>query len=218
MVDDARLSPPSARLQADDLACRRGHRTLFEGLRLDLAEGEWVHVRGDNGAGKTSLLRLLAGLARPAAGRVLWDGTDIVRDGADYRAALLYVGHLPGTKDELTALENVRLAAALDGHAVSEALALDALGRLGLRGREDLPLRDLSQGQRRRVALSRLIWRKARLWILDEPLTALDTAAVALVSGLVQAHVDAGGLAVLTSHQNIPMPGGRELILRGGKP
>ena len=213
MGTDTARAEGAARLRAEGLACRRGDRLLFEGLAFDLGQGESLHVRGDNGVGKTSLLRLLAGVAHPEAGRVLWNDEDIARCRDDFHEALLYIGHQPGIKDDLTALENLRLASSLDGHALSEADALDALDRLGLRGREDLPVRHMSQGQRRRVALSRLTWRKARIWILDEPLTALDAAAIELVTGLLRAHVDEGGLAVLTSHQTVPMAGIRELHL-----
>jgi heme exporter protein A len=209
--------PPEASaphsLRVEQLACRRGDLLLFEGLDFRLDAGQWLHVRGANGIGKTSLLRLLAGLAHPAAGTIAWCDVDIRRCGDAYREALLYVGHLPGAKEDLTPLENLRIAASLDGHPLDERDALAALDRLGLHGREDLPLRYLSQGQKRRVALARLISRKARIWILDEPFTALDAPAVELVTELVRAHVGGGGLALLTSHQAIPLAGGRELTL-----
>lgn len=212
--DEGLVRPGTAHaLEASGLACRRGGRLLFQGLNFALGAGEWMHVRGANGAGKTSLLRLVAGLARPEAGSVCWLGGDVVRCDDDARRAIAYLGHRSGMKDDLSALENLRLAAAIDGSPLSEADALAALVRLGLRGREDLPLRALSQGQRRRALLARLVARPAHLWILDEPFVALDGAAVDLVGELLSAHVAAGGMAVLTSHQTIPLAGGAELRL-----
>ncbi|WP_341677466.1 cytochrome c biogenesis heme-transporting ATPase CcmA [Niveibacterium sp. SC-1] len=200
-------------LRGEGLACVRGDRELFASLDFELHAGECLHVRGANGAGKTSLLRQLAGLSRPASGKVLWNGTDIARDSDDYRAALLYLGHPSGVKDDLTVIENLRIAAAIDGGALDEGDALSALGRIGLNGRADLPVRVLSQGQRRRALLARLIVRPARIWILDEPFTALDVRAVGLVGELLSEHLAQGGMAVLTSHQAVPLAGARELEL-----
>jgi heme exporter protein A len=192
-------------LEGVKLACRRGDQSLFEGLDLRIESGDCLHVRGANGAGKTSLLRQVAGLSPPTAGQVRWNSVDIARCRDAYRAALLYVGHSAGVKGELTGLENLRFAAALDGVDLAEDEAAEALARVGLRGREDLPVRDMSQGQRRRVALSRLVWRKAPLWILDEPLAALDAPAIDWLGALLQAHVDEGGIVVMTSHQPLPL-------------
>ena len=200
-------------LRVEGLACERGARMLFRGLDFGLNAGEWLHVRGANGAGKTSLLRLLAGLAVPHDGVVRWNGSELARAGDDFRGAVLYLGHRSGLKEDLSALENLRLAAALDGQHLDEVSVLQALARLGLRGREELPLRALSQGQHRRALLARLLLRPAALWILDEPLSALDTSAVDLIGELVEEHLHAGGLAVLTSHQAIGLSGGRELDL-----
>jgi heme exporter protein A len=200
-------------LSAERLACTRGDRPLFSGLDFQIQSGQWLHVRGSNGAGKTSLLRQLAGLSRPADGHVLWNGTDIARAGDAYRRALLYIGHPSGVKDDLTVLENLRISASIDGTALDETAAMSALVRIGLRGREDLPVRVLSQGQRRRALLARLIVRPAALWILDEPFNALDTRAVEMICELVREHLARGGMAVLTSHQAIPLEGGRALDL-----
>lgn len=194
-----------ASLRVEALALRRGERLLFDQFDLAMAAGEAVALTGRNGAGKTSLLRQVAGLSPPTAGQVRWNSIDIDDCRDAYRSALLYVGHSAGAKAELTGLENLRFAAALDGVALTDGEAADALDRLGLGGREDLPVRDMSQGQRRRVALARLVWRKAPLWILDEPFTALDAPATALLRGLLQSHVDEGGLVVLTSHQPLPL-------------
>lgn len=197
-------------LTARGLACIRGERPLFSGIGLDLAPGEWLHVRGENGAGKTSLLRILCGLSAPADGEIRWNGGPA---DEGFRRELLYLGHHGAVKEELTPLENLRLSAALDGRELSDREALSALGRFGLRGREELPVRVLSQGQKRRVLLARLVTRKARLWILDEPFTALDVKAVDMLSGLVAEHLAGGGMAILTSHQPLPIENGRALQL-----
>ncbi|NWG30318.1 MAG: cytochrome c biogenesis heme-transporting ATPase CcmA [Rhodocyclaceae bacterium] len=198
-------------LTATALSCVRGERLLFAGLDLALKPGEWLHVQGENGAGKTSLLRILAGLSPPAAGEVRWQGEPIRTLAEEYRRHLLFLGHHGAVKEELTPLENLSFAAELDGAALSEAEALAALSRFGLRGREDLAVRFLSAGQKRRVLLARLAVRKATLWILDEPFTALDVKAVELLSNLIVEHVRGGGICILTSHQSIPLPNGKVL-------
>lgn len=198
-------------LTATALSCVRGERLLFAGLDLALKPGEWLHVQGENGAGKTSLLRILAGLSPPAAGEVRWQGEPIRTLAEEYRRHLLFLGHHGAVKEELTPLENLSFAAELDGAALSEAEALAALSRFGLRGREDLAVRFLSAGQKRRVLLARLAVRKATLWILDEPFTALDVKAVELLSNLIVEHVGGGGICILTSHQSIPLPNGKVL-------
>lgn len=198
-------------LTASALSCVRGERRLFSGLDLAVGPGEWLHVQGENGAGKTSLLRILAGLSPAAEGEIRWQGEPIKALAEDYRRHLLFLGHHGAVKEELTPLENLTLAAQLDGTALNETEALTALARFGLRGREDLPVRFLSAGQKRRVLLARLAVRKATLWILDEPFTALDVKAVAMLSGLIIEHVTGGGIAILTSHQSIPLPNGKAL-------
>lgn len=200
-------------LTATALSCVRGERPLFAGLYLAVCPGEWLHVQGENGAGKTSLLRILAGLSPPAAGEIRWQGEPIKALAEDYRRHLLFLGHHGAVKEELTPLENLTLAAQLDGMALDEREALQALARFGLRGREDLAVRFLSAGQKRRVLLARLAVRKAALWILDEPFTALDVKAVEMLSGLIAEHVAGGGMAILTSHQSMPLPNGRALKL-----
>ena len=200
-------------LSAHGLTCVRGERRLFAGLDLAIDAGQWLHVRGENGAGKTSLLRLLAGLSQPAAGEIDWCGQSIRHADEQYRRDLLFLGHHGALKEELTALENLQFAAALDGAALPEPEAMAALHRFGLKGREELPVRFLSAGQKRRVLLARLLTRKAKLWILDEPFTALDVKAVDLLAALISEHLAGGGMAVLTSHQAMPIPGGRELQL-----
>lgn len=195
-------------LTATGLSCVRGERRLFAGLDLAVGSGEWLHVQGENGAGKTSLLRILAGLSPPADGEIRWNGEPVKALAEDFRRELLFLGHHGAVKEELTPLENLTLSARLDGSALDETAALKALARFGLRGREDLPVRFLSAGQKRRVLLARLAVRQARLWILDEPFTALDVKAVDMLSALIAEHVAGGGMAILTSHQTIPMQAG----------
>ena len=200
-------------LTATDLACSRGERQLFEGLCFALEAGQWLHVKGENGAGKTTLLRTVVGLSPADRGEVRWRGADIRDRPGDYRRAFLYLGHPVCLKDELSPLENLQLALQLDGFAPGEEVVLQALERLGLQGREDLPSRVLSAGQRRRVLLARLLLRPAQLWILDEPFNALDAAATELLLSMVRGHLDAGVVAVLTSHQAMPLARSREVRL-----
>jgi len=202
-------------LTATGLSCVRGERRLFSGLDLAVGPGEWLHVQGENGAGKTSLLRILSSLSPPAEGEIFWRGEPIRALAEDYRREMLFLGHQGAVKEDLTPLENLMLAARLDGAALDETAALTALARFGLRGREDLAVRFLSAGQKRRVLLARLAVRQATLWILDEPFTALDVKAVEMLSGLVVEHVTRGGIAILTSHQAIPLPNGKVVVVGG---
>ena len=171
-------------LEASNLECVRGEKSLFRGLSFRLEPGACLLVQGANGSGKTSLLRMLCGLSQPAQGEIRWNGEPIGKLAEDYRGELLYCGHAGAVKDDLTALENARISATLAGAPVDEEAARTALRQLGLKGREDLPARVLSAGQKRRVALTRLLLEKRRLWVLDEPLTALDKAAVANLGGV----------------------------------
>lgn len=202
-------------LEASNLECIRGERSLFAGVGFRLAAGEMLYLQGANGSGKTSLMRIVCGLAHPAAGEVRWRGEPIGKLGEDYRRELCYLGHHNAIKEELTPLENLLAAAHLADEDLDEGAALDALELVGLAGREELACRYLSQGQKRRVALARLVNEWRALWILDEPYVALDTAAVALVASLIGAHLQRGGLVVLTTHQAVPVAAGavRELVL-----
>ena len=195
-------------LEVAALACRRGDRRLFAELSFTVAEQTLLHVRGRNGSGKTTLLRTLCGLLRQDAGTILWHGEDIRELAEEFNRDLLYFGHLNGIKADLTGLENLRIAATLDQDPVTDDAILDALERIGLRGFEDLPTRMLSQGQKKRVALARLILSKAPLWVLDEPFTALDTDAVELLQQLIAAQVASGGAVVLTTHQEVALTQG----------
>ena len=203
-------------LTATGLSCTRGERRLFAGLDLAVGPGEWLHVQGENGAGKTSLLRILATLSHPLEGEICWQGTPVRELGEDYRRAMLFLGHHGAVKEELTPFENLMFAAQLDGTALDELAALKALQRFGLRGREDLAVRFLSAGQKRRVLLARLQVRQAPLWILDEPFTALDVRAVDMLSALIEEHLSAQGMVILTSHQSMPLPNGKVLKIAGG--
>ena len=202
-------------LEADNLECVRGERRLFAGLNFKLEAGELLYLQGRNGAGKTSLLRMLIGLLPPESGEIRWQGEAIRTLADDFRGELCYLGHLNAIKEELTPLENLLAAARLAGEELSEDDALDALEQVGLAGREDLACKYLSQGQKRRVALARLVNEKRPLWILDEPFVALDTVAVDWLAGIISAHLQRGGLAVMTTHQLVSIPAGtvRELRL-----
>lgn len=194
-------------LQIDALSCVRGDRTLFRDLNFDLGAGELLHLKGENGSGKTTLLRALAGLLLPESGEIRWHGDNIRRLREEYSRHLLYLGHLNGIKGDLTAVENLRIASVLDGFRLTESRAWEVLGEIGLRGHEDLPSKHLSQGQKRRVALARLLVNRASLWVLDEPFTALDVTAVQLLQEVIRHHIDNGGLAVVTTHQAVAMIG-----------
>jgi len=201
-------------LEVSGLACSRGDRSIFVDIDFSLSPGEWLHVEGENGAGKTSLLRIVAGLLAPVAGDIRWNGASVREARDDYNGRMLYLGHAPAIKEELTALENLSAAAAIAGEPRDEASLLAALRRVGLKARERLPVRHLSQGQKRRVALARLPVSRARLWILDEPFVALDVAAVKMLKGLLDGHLEGGGMVLLTSHQEFALAGrGRSLVL-----
>lgn len=188
-------------LEVSNLACSRGDHRLFSGLSFALYPGQIMQVQGANGSGKTSLLRTLCGFLAPDEGVITWHGRDMHDLGEEYYAELLYLGHLNAIKDELSALENLRISAGLSGVELDEKEVLAALRRMGLRGRERLPTKVLSQGQRRRVALARLLVSDARLWILDEPLAALDVGAVALIQELIAEHLARQGMVIFTTHQ-----------------
>jgi len=195
-------------LQVADLACIRGDRCLFSDLSFTVPPETLLHVRGRNGSGKTTLLRALCGLLRADAGEIRWRGENIRNLAEDYHRDLLYFGHVNGIKADLTGLENLSVAATLDEDPVGDAEISTALDRIGLGGFEELPTRMLSQGQKKRVALARLILSKAPLWILDEPFTALDVDAVDLLQALIAEQVASGGTVVLTTHQEVELTRG----------
>lgn len=195
----------SHHLEVRALSCVRGDRRLITDLDLTLESGELLFVKGHNGSGKSTFLRALCGLLLPESGGVYWQNENIRDLREDYSANLLYLGHYNGIKDELTALENLRIAASIDGYSVSEEQAWDVLKQIGLRGHEDVPTKYLSQGQKRRVALARLLVSEAVVWVLDEPFTALDVAAVDMLQNVIKGHLARGGIVVLTTHQAVDL-------------
>lgn len=203
-------------LEIRKLECIRGDRRLFSDLDMTLNSGELLYVHGHNGSGKTTLLRTVCGLVAPSAGQVRWNGHDIRRLREEFSAEVVYVGHLNGIKDDLTGVENLRVSSALDGNRISEQSAASALEQIGLRGHEDLPVRVLSQGQKRRVALARLLVNDSRLWVLDEPFTALDAAAVQLLQDVIRSHLARHGMVMLTTHQEVPLTTGEVRRLKLG--
>ena len=199
-----------SQLQVIALSCERGGRPLFAPQSFTLSPGQAMQIEGDNGSGKTSLLRMVCGLAPTASGEVRWGGQAITEVRHAFSRDLLYLGHSLGLKDELSALENLRAASVLAGHPVSHEQALQALLAQGLGSRSHLPLRVLSQGQKRRVALARLQLSRARLWVLDEPFVALDTLAVHALQQLLRQHLQQDGLLLFTSHQAVDL--GRSVL------
>jgi heme exporter protein A len=189
-------------LEAVDLECVRGDRPLFSHLSFRLKPGELMHVTGVNGSGKTTLLRTLCGLTHAAMGQVRWNGSTIQELGDDYRNQLAYVGHSNGIQGELTAEENLRAAACLGGAAETMRIP-ETLERLGLAPYRHFPSKVLSQGQKRRLGLARLVILRKSLWILDEPLSALDVNSVALMTEIMLEHLARNGLVIMTSHQEI---------------
>jgi heme exporter protein A len=196
-----------SQLQAIAISCERGGRPLFAPQSFTLNAGQAMQIEGDNGSGKTSLLRMVCGLVPTASGEVRWGGQAISEVRHAFSLDLLYLGHSLGLKDELSAVENLRVASVLAGHSVGHEQALQALQAQGLGSRSHLPLRVLSQGQKRRVALARLQLSKARLWVLDEPFVALDTLAVLALQQVLRQHLAQDGLLLFTSHQAVDLGG-----------
>ena len=194
-------------LAVSNLSCSRGDVQLFSALNLVLEAGQIMQVQGENGKGKTTLLRTLCGFHLPDAGAINWGGEDVSDLAENFYANLLYLGHHNAIKDELTGLENLQISAGLAGIRLDEKTALAALRRMGLKGRERLATKVLSQGQRRRVALARLLVGDAKLWVLDEPLAALDVGAVVLIQELIAEHLARAGMVVFTTHQPLTITG-----------
>ncbi len=195
----------SNRLQVTNLHCARGDRQLLKQVNFHLESTQLMHLRGHNGSGKTTLLRTIAGLLPVQSGTVQWNGQDINQSPQDYRSALLYLGHSNGLKDELNAVENLRMQAIIRGEPVEEKAVWRTLQELGLQGHEDIPTKFLSQGQKRRVALARLWLSKATLWLLDEPFSALDQAALEQLQFISREHLRNGGILLLTTHQSVEL-------------
>lgn len=193
-------------LEARALSCFRGENLLFQNLSFTVSAGDVVQVEGGNGRGKTTLLRILGGLGVADEGQVLWQGVPMPRARADFYAQLSWVGHRDGIKDELTPIENLIAAQALCENSRSVDYA-ELLQSLGLHDRDAVPCRHLSAGQRRRVALARLAVSDAKVWILDEPLTALDVAGREQLQRMMTEHAQAGGMVIYTTHQSLPLDG-----------
>jgi heme exporter protein A len=201
-------------LEAINLTCIRGTRRLFRDLNFAVEPGDLIELRGPNGSGKTSLLRILCGLAGPAAGEVLWDGKNIRSLGEEYFSSVAYLGHQNAVKDELSAIENLRIASAVAGNALNKSEAREVLARVGLTQQQNLPTRALSAGQRRRLAMTRLLTAKAKLWILDEVLTSLDDTAINLSRQFIGDHLKDGGMAIVATHQDLNLSAPRVLRLQ----
>lgn len=195
-------------LEALSLGCVRGERRLFRDLAFSVKPGEIIEIHGPNGSGKTSLLRIVCGLASPAEGEVRWNGTNIKRLGEEYVASITYVAHQNGVKDELSAMENLLVSQRVAGHALNKQEAGAVLEQMGLGDQRNLPTRLLSAGQRRRLALARLPASRARLWILDEVLASLDDTGVALALDLIAKHLSKGGLAIIATHRELNLNAG----------
>lgn len=191
----------TALLQTIDLSCERDDRLLINSLNLDIEAGAIYQLEGPNGSGKTTLLRVLCGLSSSYTGEILWCGEGMARARADYLSQLLFVGHSAGVKAALTPRENLHWYAALnqcDTNTIEQALS-----QVGLRGFEDSPCFNLSAGQQRRVSLARLFLQQAKLWILDEPFTAIDKHGVAELEGWIEQHALQGGSVLLTTHHEL---------------
>ncbi|WP_446727624.1 cytochrome c biogenesis heme-transporting ATPase CcmA [Pseudoalteromonas sp. S16_S37] len=189
-------------LEIKSVTCTKQERCLFESLSFSLEAGQIMQIEGPNGAGKTSLLRIIAGFARPDDGEILFDNKSISQYYDEFAAQLLFIGHKTGVNGQLSAYENVCHWLHVHGCKVDEQ-AYDLLADLGLVGLEDVPVRTLSAGQQRRVALVRLWHNNAKLWILDEPFTALDKKGVALLQAQFKKHLAQGGSILLTTHQDL---------------
>ena len=195
-------SLPSPLLQASQLCCVRDDRVLFEHFDLQMHGGCVVELRGDNGSGKTSLLRLLSGLAQPNEGEIQWRGRSINEHRTEYSADMLYLAHTNAIKSGLTAAENLAFYQALNGSTATHTVG-QVLARLGLEEMRDNLALNLSAGQRRRLALGRLLLSAASLWLLDEPFTSLDSGNRSLVAGLIIQHVSEGGAALIATHERV---------------
>ncbi len=201
-----------SRFEAINLGCRRGGREVFRDLVFRLDGGEALVLRGANGSGKSSLLRVLAGLTGPSAGRLTWNGEDVAEEPDDHRARLLYLGHADPMKPVLTARENLGFWVGLAGGSPKDAIE-PALEALDIAHLADLPAQFLSAGQRRRLNLARLIAIDRPLWLLDEPTTALDAASTRLVAGLLARHVTSGGMVIASTHLELGLSAERPLNL-----
>jgi len=193
------------RYEVSGLRCERDERLLFSDLAFAVSAGDVLQIEGPNGSGKTTLLRVLSGLSQQFDGELRWCGEPMSRAKLAFRADLFYLGHAPAVKALLTPLENLRWSASGEIHA--QQSMMDALKEVGLYGYEDVPCFSLSAGQQRRVALARLYLTTARLWILDEPFTAIDKSGVSALEWHISTHAQRGGGVILTTHHTLQLPG-----------
>ena len=190
-------------LIVDEIACTRGDRRLFESISFALDQGQLLHLQGQNGSGKTTLLHCVCGLIAPDSGTVYFEGASTADERDEFYHELLYIGHKNGINDGLTAIECLQFSAQLAARPIDASRAIESLRRVGLNGFEDLPTRKLSQGQKRRVALARLLTSDACIWVLDEPFSALDKVAAAVLVDAIRRHLDQGGIVLMTTHQPV---------------
>ena len=186
----------------------RGDRLLFSNISFSLAAGTFLQLTGPNGSGKTSLLRIVCGLMTPESGEIRWQGARIRKLAEEYSRGITYIGHRNAVKEELSSLENLRISNGVRGTDITSEEAKKALARVGLAGREHLPARFLSEGQRRRSALARLLTGNTKLWLLDEVLASLDQAAARLIESVIGEHLNNGGIAIVATHQELHISGG----------
>ena len=198
------MNMPAMGLEVEQVHVWRGDRHVLKGVSLTLAPRQLLHIRGPNGSGKTTLLRVACGLLRPEEGVVRWGREPISRVRLEYQAVLAYASHEPALKGDLTALENLRFAVGLKRRLSTHELR-GSLEQTGVAACAELPVRVLSAGQRRRVAMARVLAMGAALWLLDEPFTNLDAAGVELMSALLRSHVEGGGAALVVAHQTLDL-------------
>lgn len=203
----------SKSLRLNSIACVRGGRTLFEDLHLEIKPGSILRVSGDNGSGKSSLLRILCGLLSPHTGQVFWGSDPITEDRDQFHSELIYLGHIPALKSDFSAIENLASLALLGGQLISNAEAQQALFEAGLDRQANHLIRTLSQGQKQRIALTRLrLPHPKPIWVLDEPFNALDREANHALQSLLINHVNRGGIVALSSHQELQIDGDTRVI------
>jgi heme exporter protein A len=191
--------------EARSLECVRDDRLLFSDLSFSVSEAEVMQIEGHNGSGKTSLLRILCGLRLPESGQVLWQGESISSSREDYYENMVYIGHLPCIKADLTVMENVRALLDTRSLTLTNTIIETALEKVGLTSYEDVLGKALSSGQRRRILLAFIELAQAKLWILDEPLTALDVQGVDLMESMILEHRQAGGSVIFTTHHGMQL-------------
>lgn len=203
----------SKSLRLESITCVRGGRTLFEELNLEIKPGSILRISGDNGSGKSSLLRILCGLLTPHAGKVFWGSDPITEDRDQFHGELIYLGHIPALKADFSAIENLMSLALLGGQSISNEEAMNALREAGLDRQAHRFIRTLSQGQKQRIALSRLLLPQPKsFWILDEPFNALDRDANRALQNLLINHVSRGGIVALSSHQDLQIDDNARVI------